>query len=242
MKRAAIVTRVSTTEQADSRLGLDSQLRLCVEALRRHDPLIPSELFSDPGVSGSVPLAMRKEGRRLTEAIERGEIGIVVALAQDRLFRSLLDALATLQRWDELGVRVLLVDGGWISLDDDDQFAATAMRALFAEMERRAARKRTKRALDAARSRGVKLGRVPFGSRTAARTVDGRRVNGGVHVPKYEEQVVIARIREWRYGRSGVVMRSFREVANLLNAERIPGPRGGKWAGESVRRVLMREA
>lgn len=243
MKRAAIYRRVSTAEQADSRLGLDSQLSLAVEAMRRevfgddHVALIfDAEIgvFTDAGVSGSVPLALRKDGRRLTEAIEAGEIGIVVALTQDRLFRSLLDALATLEHWQELGVRVLLVDGGFLDTDDDDRWMAMAMRGLFAEMERRSARKRTKRALRAAAENGKRLGGVPYGSRTAAHFVDGRKVDGGVHVPVADEQAVIGRIRALRPGRT------FREVAAELNSQSVPAPRGDRWHGETVRRVLGR--
>src|SRR5688572_1976862 len=190
MKRAATYRRVSTAEQADSRLGLDSQLKLAVDALRREDPFVTSEPFTDAGVSGSVPLALRKEGRLLVDKIEAGEIGLVVALGQDRLFRSLLDALVTLTRWDELGVRVLFVDGGFMDLGDDDKWFKMGIDALLAEREVRMVRKRTVRALQAARERGQKLGGVPFGFRTAARIVDGRKVGGGIHVAVAAELAV----------------------------------------------------
>jgi len=237
MKRVAIYRRVSTAEQADSRLGLDSQLQLCIEALRREDPRVSSELFSDAGVSGSVPLALRREGRRMVEAIESGTIGTVVALTQDRLFRGLLDTLATFERWDELGVRVLLVDGGWVDTDDDDRWAATAMRGLFAEMERRAARKRTKRALRAAEERGKKLGGVPFGFRTAAHIVDSRKVDGGVHVTVPAEQEVIDTMVDLRRGGH-----TYREIALWLNNRSVPAAKGARWHSESVRRIIGRQA
>lgn len=235
MKRAGMYFRVSTAEQADSRLGLDSQIRLCVEALRRVEPTIQSEPFTDAGVSGSIPLALRKQGRWLVDKIEAGEIGIVVALTQDRLFRGLLDTLATLERWHELGVRVLLVDGGWIDTEDDDRFMSAALRGLFAEMERRAARKRTKRALRAAADRGLKLGGVPFGYKSAAQMVDGRKVGGGVHVPVETEQQTIRMIRAMRNEKL-----SFREIALYLNSRSVPSARGERWHSESVRRTANR--
>lgn len=236
MKRAAIALRVSTKEQADSRLGLDAQLRLCTELLQRELPdNFLFDVFSDPGVSGSIPLAERKDGRRLTEAIAAGQIDVVVALTQDRLFRGLLDMLATLERWDDLGVRVLLVDGGWLDLDDDDKWMMTVMRGMFAEKERRDARKRTKRALRAAKERGQRVGGVPFGMRATARVVEGKKVNGGVYVPVPDEQSVIQQVRELR--QSG---KTFRAVAAELNRMHVPAPRGGEWHGEVVRRMLMR--
>lgn len=241
MKAVALVLRVSTVEQADSRLGLESQMRLCREAAARECPGMPVVEFSDPGVSGSVPLAERKDGRRLTDAIVAGEIGVVVALTQDRLFRDMLDALATLARWDELGVRVLLVDGGWIDMENDEQWMSFTMRAFFAEMERRNARKRTKRALQAAKDRGKRIGGVPFGSRSAATIVEGKKVDGGVHLPVANEQAVIARIRLLRSERDerGNPL-PYRKIAKRLTDERVPSPRGGEWSGEVCRRVVMR--
>lgn len=238
MKRAGVYLRVSTTEQADSRLGLDSQSALSVEALRREDREISSEGFIDAGVSGSVPLMARKEGRRLIAAIEAGEIGMVVALNQDRLFRSMLDALVTLTRWDELGVRVLFVDGGFMDFSDDDKWFKMGIDALLAEREVRMVRKRTKRALSAARDRGVKLGGVPFGYRTAAKVVDGRKVNGGVHVAVDVEQRVIDQVRSLRVTAGRV--RTFREIAEELNRMGVPSPRGKRWHGEQARRVIGR--
>jgi site-specific DNA recombinase len=239
MIRIAIYTRVSTQEQAESKLGLESQNALCVSAATRGRDCGSStsvRFFSDPGVSGSVPLGRRPDGRQLVEAIESGSVDVVVALTQDRLFRGLLDTLATLQRWDELGVRLLLVDGGWYDNEDDERFMSMAMRGLFAEMERRAARKRTKRALEAARTRGTKLGGVPFGWRPAVTIADGKKLNAGVHVPVEAEQIVIERVRALRSG--GI--RSFRDVAAVLNREGVPAPRGGRWMAEQVRRVVSR--
>ncbi len=239
MKRAALYRRCSTSEQADSRLGLDSQVKLCVEALRREDALITSEPFTDAGVSGSVPLALRKEGRMLVDKIEAGEIGLVVALNQDRLFRSQIDALVTLTRWDELGVRVLFVDGGVMDLGDDEKWFKMGIDALLAEREVRMVRKRTVRALQAARDRGQKLGGVPFGFRTAAKVVDGRKVGGGVHVPVATEQAVIEQVRALRTDDHGRV-RPFRVIATELNRMKVPSARGERWHPESVRRLIER--
>ena len=50
----------------------------------------------DGGVSGSVPLAERPEGKRLLEAVEKGDVIITAKL--DRAFRSAADALGTLGR------------------------------------------------------------------------------------------------------------------------------------------------
>ncbi len=234
----AIYRRVSSSEQADSRLGLESQEALCVSALSREQSCLSSITaltYTDAGVSGSVPLATRPDGRRMCEAIERGEIGVVVVLAQDRLFRGLLDMLATLERWDELGVRVLCVDGGFIDMTDNDKWLSTVIRGVFAEKERRDARTRTKRALRAAVDRGRRVGGVPFGLRATARMEGGRKVDSGVYVAVPEQQSVIADIRRLRSGGH-----TFRDIANWLNNRSVPAPRGERWHSEAVRRVCVR--
>lgn len=235
--RIAIYRRVSTQEQAASRNGLDSQADLCRAAIARESGECEIIDFCDEGVSGSIPLSERKAGRMLCDAIAAETIDVVVALAQDRLFRDVLDSLATLARWDELGVRVLLVDGGWIDMDDDDKWLSFMVKALFAEKERRDVRKRTRRALQAARDRGRDIGGVPFGFRTTARMVDGKRHDGGVWEQVPEQQAVIERIRLLR---SGDRPMAYNKIARLLRDENVPTMRGFAWKSESVRRVAMR--
>ena len=234
-KIVVLMLRVSTKEQADSRLGLESQETLGRAAIQREMPGAEVIVLSEEGVSGSVPLAERPEGRKLTDLIATKRVAAVFALTQDRLFRSMIDALATLDRWSELGVRLFLVDGGWIDLSDDGEWTKFVIQAFAAELERRNVRKRTKRALRAATERGKRVGGVPYGLKTRARIVEGRKVDAGVYDPVPEHMAVIEKVRLY-HAEEG----SLRKTAARLRSEAIPTQRGGTWSGEQVRKIVRR--
>jgi len=67
-------------------------------------------MFTDPGVSGSVPLADRPEGGKLWRLLEKGDTLICAKL--DRLFRNAADALATADALKDRGVALILVNMG----------------------------------------------------------------------------------------------------------------------------------
>lgn len=234
-ERAAIAARVSTQEQADSRLGLDSQLHYCTEAATREQLQCVAEPFIDDGVSGGMPLAQRPAGARLCAAIEAGEIDTVIALDQSRLFRSALDMLATLEHWTELGVRVLLVDGGWLNFADDEGWYAAGIRALTDDYFRRKTRTRTKRALAQLKTRGRSTGPAPYGySNVVEYDSAGERVNRGAHEINETEYRVVMHVHDMAKALKP------NAIARLLNEGSVPTRLGGKWSAMQVQRILAR--
>src|SRR5579864_3222537 len=128
--------RVSTTEQAaDGTTSLEEQERKArAVALARGVDRFDVVIYSDPGVSGSIPLAARPEGARLLSDARPGDI--IVAAKLDRLFRSASDALATVRALQDRKVDVILVDLG----TDPVGASSTArlffgMLSVFAEFE-----------------------------------------------------------------------------------------------------------
>ena len=85
--------RVSTSEQAANGCLATQRQQISGYAMMRGWEV--SEFFVDGGVSGSVPLAERPEGKRLLEAVEKGDT--IVTARLDRAFRSAVDALGTLR-------------------------------------------------------------------------------------------------------------------------------------------------
>src|ERR1700739_2945387 len=69
-----------------------------------------SEFFVEAGVSGSVPLADRPEGRRLLSSLQPGDVIITAKL--DRAFRSAADALGTLEELKDQGIGLHMIDLG----------------------------------------------------------------------------------------------------------------------------------
>lgn len=128
-------TRVSTSEQAcDGRSSLeDQERRITGAALMRGGSV--DRVFSDPGVSGAVPVEERPAGRQMMTRLVAGDTLIVAKM--DRLFRSALDALATAQRLQEHGVKLILADMGTDPVTENGVAKLFfTMLAAFAEFER----------------------------------------------------------------------------------------------------------
>lgn len=136
--------RCSTDKQST-----DSQ----VHALLASSPK-PERLFIDEGVSGKT--MNRPEFHRLLEVARAGDLIVFYSLS--RASRSTLDALTLMAQLDEreVGYRSLSE-----SVDNSTPAgrAMTAMVAAFAAYERESLQARTKAGLEAARARGVTLGR-----------------------------------------------------------------------------------
>jgi putative DNA-invertase from lambdoid prophage Rac len=101
--------RVSTAEQANGGLSLDTQ-RQQITGYAMMKGWSVAEFFIEAAVSGSVPLADRPEGQRLLAALQSGDIIITAKL--DRAFRSAADALGTLEQLKDDKVGLHMIDLG----------------------------------------------------------------------------------------------------------------------------------
>lgn len=153
--------RVSTDRQATEGESLDVQMRQVEGYAQMHGWQI-AETFREEGVSGSVPLAERPEGERMLSLLSRGDVLIVAKL--DRLFRSALDALRTVEMLRERGVSLHMIDlGGDVSGNGLAKMFLTVA-AAFAEAERDRIRERVAQTKRDQAARGRYLGGVvPFG-------------------------------------------------------------------------------
>src|SRR4051812_6708718 len=101
--------RVSTVEQASQGDSLDTQRQQIVGYAMMKGWAV-SDVFVEAGVSGSVPLADRPEGRRLLAVVKPGDV--IVTPKLDRMFRSASDALGTLEELKEQGIGLHMLDLG----------------------------------------------------------------------------------------------------------------------------------
>jgi DNA invertase Pin-like site-specific DNA recombinase len=232
MKRAFAYLRVSTGSQELSPLVQRDQIAAyCVVK-----GYMLVDVLEETGVSGTVPFARREQGGALLARL--ADVDAVVFSKLDRAFRDTVDCIMTVEQLRAAGKAVHFLDLGIDTTTAAGQLCMEMM-ASFAKFERRRIADRTKEALGAARIAGKKLGGVPFGFRPAARIVDGRKVDGGVHVPVASEQSVIEQVRALRFDARGR-KRPFRAIAAELNRMGVPSPRGGRWHGEQARRVVAR--
>jgi DNA invertase Pin-like site-specific DNA recombinase len=223
--------RVSTEEQAREGVSIDAQLE-SIDAYARMRGLVLSEVFQDPGVSAGKPLSSRPAGARLLEATRRtkGRPAAVIAWRLDRLFRSAVDALRSVEAWDKAGVALHLVTLGGTSIDTGTATGKLLLTLLagMAEHERMVTSERTREALSHLREKGSRISRYP---------PYGFRFEDGRLEPIPEEQGIIAQIVDLRnqgYSYDRIVDR-----LNGVHGRGVP-PRGSRWHVSTVRRILAR--
>ena len=87
-QRVALYARVSTEDQADKGT-IQAQLNLLRNLAKTFGWTVVGE-YVDDGISGTIPLNQRPEGRRLLDSVAAGlAINAVVACRLDRLDRNL---------------------------------------------------------------------------------------------------------------------------------------------------------
>lgn len=154
-------SRVSVTRQAEEGESLDVQRRqLEGYAMQRGWTL--AQVYREEGISGSVPLAERPEGRKLLDTLQPGDV--LCASKLDRIFRSALDALQMVEQFKLRGVSLHLLDlGGDVSGNGLSKLFLTVA-AAFAEAERDRIRERVSQTKADQKKRGRYLGgKLPFG-------------------------------------------------------------------------------
>ena len=197
-QHAALYCRVSTAEQANGGLSLDTQ-RQQITGYAMMKGWSVAEFFVEAGVSGSVPLADRPEGHRLLAALQPGDVVITAKL--DRAFRSAADALGTLEQLKDDKVALHMIDlGGDVTGNGISKLVFTILSAV-AENERDRIRERVR---DAKRHRASQRlyngGKRPFGFDV----VEGRLV------PNVNEQAALTRAKILRQQEA-----SLREIARV---------------------------
>jgi DNA invertase Pin-like site-specific DNA recombinase len=178
--------RVSTSEQAANGDSLATQ-RQQISGYAMMRGWEVSEFFVDGGVSGSVPIAERPEGKRLLGTVEKGDA--IVTARLDRAFRSAADALGTLEELKDQGVGLHIIDlGGDVCGNGISKLIFTILSAV-AENERDRIRERIRDVKRHLASQGIYGGgKRPFGYEV----VEGRLK------PKVNEQAAIARMSALR--------------------------------------------
>jgi len=204
-----IYARVSGPEQArEDAVSLPEQLRKgrAVAALHGAGKFDIQE-WSDPGVSGTIPLIERPAGKPMWEAMEMGDT--LIAAKLDRLFRSSSDALNMLGEFRDNKIGVILIDMGTTPVEDSPVSKLFfTMLAAIADFEREVITQRCKDGLIGKRNRGGAVGgTAPYGFEKV-----GLGQNS-MFVPNPQEMEVVQFIMR-RWGK-----RTQREIISALKRE-----------------------
>jgi site-specific DNA recombinase len=217
--------RVSTDEQAATGHGLETQDR-AVRAFAESQGYELVEVVSDPGVSGATKPAERPGFARILDLASAKAFAVLLVYKFDRLAREIRYAVTTasdLAEQHDIAIRSILEP-----IDTATPMGRTlfAILAGMAENERFAIRDRTAGGKVVAATKGSSFigGSVPYGYR--------RDANGGLEPSPAEARVIRRIFRERQKGRTQA------QIAEALNAEEVPSPRGGKWRQGGIGYIL----
>ncbi|PKQ10438.1 MAG: resolvase [Alphaproteobacteria bacterium HGW-Alphaproteobacteria-1] len=216
--RAAIYARFSTDKQRDA--SIDDQIDSCRDYAAQQGWQVTGT-YSDRATSGA---SMFRPGiEQLQRDAKAGKFDVVLSEAMDRLSRNLSDIAKFHERMEHHGIEI------WTLTEHKvDQMMIGMKGTMNAIMLRDIGLK----TLRGQRGR-VKEGNIPGGLCYGYDVLPGTEVRGHVEYGKRavnpEQAVVIERIFE-DYARG----LSPKKIAEALNMERIPAPRGGHWGSSTI--------
>lgn len=218
--KAIVYIRVSTEEQGKSGLGLEAQRQKALAYCQLHDHEVVA-VVEDAGASGK---SLNRPGmQRVLQAVDHGEVEVVVVAKLDRATRSVRDLGELLERFNRSKVALASV-----SEHLDTSTAAgrmvVGMLGVIAQWERETIVERITDAMAVKRRRGERVSRfAPAGWR-----FDGDRL--------VEDAVVRDALRQ------ATTMQaeghSLREIATALNASGYRTQAGKPHHPMSVKRLL----
>lgn len=220
--------RVSTAKQALEGWSLDAQ----TEKLRAYSTALELELVDIVKDAGLSAKSLDREGLQSALArLEAGEAEGLLIPKLDRLTRSVKDLGTLIEAYFGERFQLLSVSD---SIDTRSASGRLVLNVLMsvAQWEREAIGERVREVLGHLKQEGVQLGGNALGwARAEVTDEDGRRVIE----PVAAEERAVARIQELR-----TRGQSLRSIAQTLSEEGFQTKRGGRWAPETIRKVLRR--
>lgn len=130
------------------------------------------DLYTDFGISGSLPFLEREGGRKMMDAVMEGDVTEVHFPSIDRCGRRISDILTLIYGFADLGIQVVIHDQSLRLLADDGTLNPTASLVLnvlasVSQIERNLIATRTKLGVQHAKAQGKYLGRKPNSRETA---------------------------------------------------------------------------
>jgi site-specific DNA recombinase len=234
-ERVALYLRVSSEEQRD-RETIELQREFLKDYCQLYGFEI-AEIYADDGVSGTIPLHERVEGKRLLDGAKTGKFDTVLVYKLDRLGRSLL---VIVDAHDRLQTASVSLRSATEPIDTSNPSGRLIfqMLASFAEYERETIGERTRAGLHRALRNGKHAGRIPYGYKLSPD-------ESGLVIVEKEARIVseiLANIAEGAtlYGES-----------KRLNDEGVPSPgwrfkgerkHGGAWSPSTIRAIIYQSA
>lgn len=223
-RKAVGYLRVSSERQVEEGVSLDAQ-EAKIRAYCQLNDLELLGIHTDAGISGK-SAANRPALQSALHVADQGAVLIVYSLS--RLARSTLDTITIAERLTKAGSDL-------VSLSEKIDTTTAAGRmffklmAIMAEFERDQLIERTKAAMDHKRSKGERLGKIPYGYRLGE---DGKTLE-----PDEEERQVLSLI--CRYREDGL---SLRAISSTLAGQGIFAKSGQPFAPSTLKTIIESQA
>jgi site-specific DNA recombinase len=182
-KRAVLMGRVSTDDQAENGYSLPSQLEACRKYAELQGFSVVGEFTDD--ISGVTPIAERPGGKQVQAMIDSKSTDAVIVYCVDRLARDTVELLVTARAWLRSGVELHFCDIGKVKSEND---ILLVIRGWVGGEERERIRERTKRGRDAKAQDGLVV--------SSAATPYGYTYNEG-HITPNEQAEIVKMIYTW---------------------------------------------
>lgn len=226
--RVAAYVRVSTEEQATKGNSIEEQKERITYEARQNDWDKP-EFFIDDGYSGKD--MRRPELSRLLQAVENGEIHLVVTTKLDRLSRRLYDTLKIVEQMQRHNCKYVCLN---LSMDLNTPQGMLMLQNMgsFAEFEREMIRERVRdNLISIAKKSGVT-------KKAFTTPCYGYNLEDGRFVINEEEMRVVRMIGEWILNGDGPKL-----IASRLNSPvyNVRTKQGGYWHDNTIRNLMRRE-
>ena len=222
MKTAIAYYRVSTSGQGKSGLGLEAQ-REAVERFAQSEGITLIASFQEIESGKGADAMDRRPVLAAALAAAKDEGCAVIVAKLDRLSRDVHFVSGL------MGQRIPFIVA---ELGANADSFMLHLYAALAEKERNLISERTKAALAAAKARGVKLGNPNIAVATA-KGMEAIQANSNAFAQKVAPHIAAARNNGCK---------TYRAIAEALNARGIPTARGGKWQPMTVRLIEKRLA
>ncbi|MEA3013336.1 MAG: site-specific recombinase [Sphingomonadales bacterium] len=216
--RVALYARYSSEAQKDS--SIEQQLRLLRDRVEAEGWEIAA-VYEDKAFTGSN--MMRPGLQKLLAASHEGLFETVLVESIDRLSRDQEDIAHMHKRFRHRGIAIIsLMEGEISSLHVG--LKGTMSMMYIEDLSRRTHRGLQQRALEGESAGGTCYG-YDIERRHDAR---GERIGGIRHINEAQAQIVRRIFTDYCGGKSP------KKIAFELNAEGIPGPRGGTWSASTI--------
>lgn len=208
--RVALYARYSSDRQNER--SIEDQLAVC----RRHAEArgwTVAITFSDAAISGAA-MANRPGLQRLLATAPGGEFQLVLVEDEDRLARNLEHQANIYNRLKHAGVGIATLASDGIGILE------VGLRGVMAELYLVGLSQKTRRGMRANAEAGRATGSRLYGYSS--------QPGGAIAVATAEAAVIRRILTDFADGATG------RDIAAALNAEHVPGPRGGPWNASTI--------